>query len=83
MSAILLPMRCEAEALQARSISARGGAIVRRKLARLNAAEEKAWEHAFRYHLEDGRGSTSAANRAWRDLQREFPRLMKYEGAKP
>ncbi len=56
---------------------------MRPKLARLNTAEERAWEHAFRFHLDDGRGSTSAANRAWRDLQREFPRLVKYDGARP
>ncbi|MHB8501422.1 MAG: hypothetical protein ACYDCG_19830 [Candidatus Acidiferrales bacterium] len=56
---------------------------MRTKLARLNAAEERSWEHAFRYHLDVSRqGQDRAANRAWRDLRREFPRLRKYDGAK-
>ncbi len=55
---------------------------MKRKLAKLNAAEEKAWEHAFRFHCVAGKTDTRAANAAWRDLQAEFPRLMKCEGAK-
>jgi hypothetical protein len=57
---------------------------VKRKLARLNAAEEHVWEHAFRYHVIDGKqGQDRAAYLAWRDLQREFPRLREYDGARP
>lgn len=56
---------------------------MKRKLARLNAAEEQAWEFAFRFHLDDGLTDTRAANRAWQDLRREFPRLREYDGAKP
>jgi hypothetical protein len=52
------------------------------KLAKLTAAEEKAWESAFRFHSVAGKSDTRAANAAWRDLQREFPRLMKYDGAR-
>jgi hypothetical protein len=55
---------------------------MKRKLARLTAAEEKAWEAAFRFHCVAGKSGTRAANAAWRDLQREFPRLMKYDSAK-
>ncbi len=54
-----------------------------KKLARLNPAEEKAWEHAFRYHLTTSKqGQDEAGRRAWRDLQREFPRLQSYRGAR-
>jgi hypothetical protein len=53
-----------------------------RKLAKLTTAEEKAWEHAFRFHSVAGKSDTRAANAAWRDLQGEFPRLRKYQGAK-
>ena len=57
---------------------------MRRKLAKLTAVEERAWEHAWRYHAIDGKqGQDRAANRAWRDLQREFPRLREYDGARP
>jgi hypothetical protein len=57
---------------------------MKRKLVRLNSIEERAWEHAFDYHLYISKqGQDRAANRAWRDLQREFPRLMKYDGARP
>ncbi len=53
-------------------------------LARLKAAEERAWEQAFSHHVTTGRqGPTQAANRAWRDLQRLFPRLKRYKGARP
>jgi hypothetical protein len=54
-----------------------------RKLAKLNAAEERAWESAFRFHSVQGKTATRAANAAWRDLQSEFPRLRKYDGTKP
>jgi hypothetical protein len=54
---------------------------MKRKLAKLSAAEEKAWEHAFRFHCVAGKTDTRASNAAWRDLQGEFPRLMRYDGA--
>ena len=56
---------------------------MKRRVAKLNAVEEKAWEAALRFHCVAGKSATRAANAAWRDLQAEFPRLMKYDGAKP
>jgi hypothetical protein len=47
----------------------------------LTAAEEKAWEHAFSYYLDQKKGQMKADKLAWRDLQKEFPRLKKYDGA--
>lgn len=56
----------------------------RHKLATLTPAEEKAWQHAFGHHLDVSKqGQDRAAARAWRDLQREFPRLRKYDGCRP
>ena len=54
----------------------------KRKLAILNSAEEKAWEHAFRFHVNTGLSDTRAANSAWRDLQKEFPRLRLFDGCR-
>jgi hypothetical protein len=53
----------------------------KRKLTILKPTEEKAWEHAFRFHVNAGLSDTRAANSAWRDLQKEFPRLRKFDGA--
>jgi hypothetical protein len=55
---------------------------MRRKLAKLTPLEEKAWESAFRFHRVARKSETRAANAAWRDLQREFPRLRRYDGAR-
>jgi hypothetical protein len=52
-----------------------------RKLAKLTVTEEKAWESAFRFHSVAGKSDNRAANAAWKDLQKEFPRLRKYDGA--
>lgn len=54
-----------------------------KRLARLTRAEEKAWESAFRFHCVARKGEIRAANAAWRDLQEEFPRLRRYDGARP
>ena len=55
-----------------------------KKLAKLTFAENKAWEFAFCYHLDSGKqGQNEAARRAWRDIQREFPRLRKFAGCRP
>jgi hypothetical protein len=51
-----------------------------RKLAVLTVPEEKAWEHAFAFHVDAGRTDTKAANLAWKDLQAEFPRLKAFDG---
>jgi hypothetical protein len=54
-----------------------------KKLARFNAAENKAWVFAFNYHLEAHCGPMEADRRAWRDMVKEFPRLRKFTGALP
>jgi len=56
----------------------------RPRLAKLTLKEEKSWEHHFRFHLTTTEGHTTflqASNKAWEEMQREFPRLRKYCGA--
>ena len=55
----------------------------KQKLARLNGAESSAWLKAFQYHVDAGCGQARADRRAWRDIRKEFPRLKKYDGARP
>jgi hypothetical protein len=38
---------------------------------------------AFQYHVDAGCGQARADRRAWRDIRKEFPRLKKYDGARP
>jgi hypothetical protein len=53
-------------------------------LAQLTVEEEKVWQQAFGYHLDSGKqGQDRAGARAWRDVQKEFPRLKDYRGALP
>lgn len=49
--------------------------------AKLTAEEQKAWDFAFAYYCENGWVDEKAAELAWKDLQAEFPRLRKFEGA--
>jgi hypothetical protein len=51
-----------------------------KKLARLNPYEDKCWVFAFCYYLDRGRSERQADKLAWRDLQKEFPRLRNYKG---
>jgi hypothetical protein len=51
-----------------------------RKLAVLTVPEEKAWQFAFEYHLDDGKTDAQADSLAWSDLQKEFPRLKAFDG---
>ena len=55
----------------------------RRKLATLTPLENHAWEHAFAFHLDAGHADKMADSLAWRDVQKEFPRLKQFDGAKP
>ena len=50
--------------------------------AKLNAAEESAWQLAWEWHMSVGKqGQNEAARRAWKAIQRQFPRLRRYQGA--
>jgi hypothetical protein len=51
-----------------------------RKLAVLTPEEEKAWEFAFAFYVEDGLKDDEAGFSAWQDLQKEFPRLREFDG---
>lgn len=53
------------------------------RLTRLTAAEEKAFDHGFRYHVTTSKqGGDRAFERAWRDLRKEFPRLTSFDGVR-
>lgn len=57
---------------------------MRAKLARLTDAENKAWLAEWQWQMEVGKqGQDEAARRAWAAIQRQFPRLLRYQGAKP
>lgn len=59
-------------------------AAPKKRLATLTPYEDKCWVFAFRYHRDVGKqGDAEADRRAWRDIRREFPRLMRYDGCLP
>jgi hypothetical protein len=52
--------------------------------AKLTPEEERAWEFAFQFYvLSENKNNATADRLAWRDVQKEFPRLRKYDGAEP
>jgi hypothetical protein len=53
-----------------------------RKHAVLTAEENKAWEFAFSFHLDNGLSESRADKAAWKDVQAEFPRLRAFSGCK-
>jgi hypothetical protein len=53
-----------------------------RKLATLTAEENKAWESAFAFHVNNGASDKRADSLAWKDLCAEFPRLRNFQGCK-
>jgi hypothetical protein len=55
---------------------------MRRNLAALTAAENKRWEQLFSWAVNSGYTQRAADREAWRGLCEEFPRLMKFDGAR-
>ena len=53
-----------------------------KKLANLVFSEDKCWVFYFCYFLDQGKTDLEADRLAWRDIQREFPRLRKYRGCR-
>ena len=56
---------------------------MRRKLATLTTAENKRWEWLFSWAANNGYTQAAADKEAWKGVCEEFPRLRRYEGAKP
>ena len=54
-----------------------------KRLAQFTDAEEKAWQHALAFYLDQGMSDGQADAAAWKDVQEEFPRLKDYDGALP
>ena len=56
----------------------------KRALTTLTDAEARAWQQECEYQITTGQqGQDKAAERAWRAIQRQFPRLLRYQGARP
>ena len=49
----------------------------------LTPAEDKAWVFSFCYFIDMGLSDAQADKLAWRDVQREFPRLRGFSGCEP
>ena len=50
----------------------------RSKRAKLTPHEDRCWEFAFCYYVDEGRSDLEADRLAWRDMCEEFPRLRNY-----
>jgi hypothetical protein len=53
-----------------------------KKLAKLTKLEDAAWGAAMAFYLNEGLKNGAAAERAWADLQEQFPRLKAFDGAR-
>ena len=54
-----------------------------KRLATLSAKEDREWVGLFKFFKNHGRSDAKADKLAWHFLQQLFPRLKKYDGAKP
>jgi hypothetical protein len=54
----------------------------KKRIAKLNAAEDYAWTYAFCDYADEGKTDLQSDKLAWRDLLLEFPRLRKYDGCR-
>jgi hypothetical protein len=54
----------------------------RKRIAKLTAEENHAWELAFRFYLTEGKSELRADTLAWRDLRLEFHRLEPFDGCR-
>lgn len=53
---------------------------MQRNLAVLTIEEEKAWQANFAFYVNEGMKDDEADFSAWQDVQREFPRLLAFDG---
>ena len=55
----------------------------KRRRAKLTPWEDHCWVFAFCYHKDTSKqGDLEADRRTWRDMCKEFPRLLKYDGCR-
>ena len=54
-----------------------------KRLAILNAAEDRTWVKAFEYYKDIGLKDSRADERAWQDTKFQHTRLRGYDGCKP
>ena len=53
-----------------------------RKLATLTLEEDRAWVFAVNFYLDQRWTSIESDERAWKDMQAEFPRLQAFDGCR-
>ena len=55
---------------------------LKRRLARLTPAEDAAWDVAWEFYMNGTQRLTDdqGAEKAWRDIQGQFPRLKAFDG---
>ena len=51
-----------------------------KKLVRLTGEEERSMEKAMDFYRYTGKSEAEASRLAWRDIQKEFPRLRDFDG---
>lgn len=54
-----------------------------KRKARLTPQQDRVWEKAFAFYVDEGKSDAQADRLAWRDLVAEFPELKKHSGAHP
>lgn len=54
--------------------------VMDKKLAQLTAEEERSMEKAIDFYRYTGKTEAEAGRLAWRDIQKEFPRLRDFDG---
>ena len=54
-----------------------------KRRATLTIEEDKFWVETFNFHCEQGMTPSKADRKTWTEMKREFPRLKRYDGAKP
>lgn len=49
--------------------------------AKFTPEEDRVWTDAWQWYVEEGWDEEEAAELAWRDTQKAFPRLLEFDGA--
>ncbi len=65
------------------NISERAWTFLKKHYAELQPEEEKAWTKAIEFYINAGMTDDDAGQKAWEDVQEQFPRLRTFSGALP
>jgi len=53
-----------------------------KRIAKLTPEENRSWEFAFAFYLDEGYSDSKADGLTWRDMVLEFPRLKNFAGCR-